>query len=171
MPLELREVTSPKEIPEIIQCLFESFGDPDTSFYYLVCPITGSSTVAKNDRVVDYSMREWFDHSGDPTSHWIKVVDTDNNDKVVASMRWNIHREDPFGDDVPAPSAFWLREGPTRRFTESVVYNLCKLRFRKQPHLCRLPWACSLKLSAHFARKSSTSLTRIRTTVEEVLAI
>ena len=135
MPLELRGVTSPKEIPDIIRCLFESFKVPDTSFYNLVCPVTGSSTVAENDRIMNFSTREWFDHSGDPTSHWLKVVDTDSNDKVVASMRWIIYEKDPFGQLIPTSSAFWLREGPTRRYTEAVLHNLCKLRFRKQPHM------------------------------------
>ena len=144
MPFELREVTSPKEIPEITACLFESFAVPDTSVYYFVCPIKGPSDVAKNDRILDFSMREWFDHSGDPSSHWLKVVDTGNNDKVVASMRWNVYEESPYGEDVPKPSAFWLQEGPTRRFTEAVLHNLVTLRIRRQPHLCM--W---LRLTTH----------------------
>ena len=136
MPLEIREISSAKEIPEVIACLLESFAEPEISFYDFVAPAHGTTEVARNDRVLIFSAREWFDHSSDPTSNWLKIVDTDNGDRVAASMRWNVYEKDPFLHGIPELNAFWQPEGPTRRFTEGVLGKLLELRIRRMPHLC-----------------------------------
>lgn len=138
MRLELRQITSAAEVPEVIACYLESFSSPPSGFTPLVAPLIGSGPLAQQDRVMNFSVRLWFSHSADPTSIWFKVVDLDEKDKVVASMRWNIYRENPVGEKLPKPSAFWLEDGPRRTYTEMVLSQFVPIRARRQPHMCKI---------------------------------
>ena len=139
MALQLRHITSASEIPEVVACYFESFSSPPAGFTALVAPPIGSGPIADRDRVLNYSVRSWFAHSADPTSVWLKVVDTENQDRVVASMRWNIYTKDSLNDTTSKASAFWYDEGPRRRYTEMVLDILSNIRMRRFPHIrkCR----------------------------------
>ena len=92
MPLKLRQVTSAKEMPEIAQGLIETEAQ-------LIRPLLsinwGTDESSHKDRVEDLSARRWFRHSTTPGSVWLKVVDTDLGDKVVAASRWIIDTEKP----------------------------------------------------------------------------
>ena len=137
MPLQLRQITSASEVPEVIACYLESFSSPPSGFTGLVSPTIGSGPTADRDRVLNFSTRQWFSHSIDPTSTWLKVVDTEKEDRVVASIRWNIYTKNPFENATSKPSAFWFPEGPTRTYTEMVLETLSEIRMRKHPHLCK----------------------------------
>ena len=143
MPLELRRVVSATEVPELTACLLAAFEGTRSNFIHIAAPIYGSGPGAHEDRVKGLSTRHWFAHSVDPTSHWFKVVDTDSKDRVVAGARWNLYTEDPFKAEQHEPRAYWLPEGPERRYADIVLEKLQKIRSqRRQPHICALPY-CS----------------------------
>ena len=51
-------------------------------------------------------------HKADPTSTWLKVVDTDIGDKVVGGANWNTFSENPYPRPVDHPmEATWWPEG------------------------------------------------------------
>ena len=135
MPLELRPVASAQEVPEVVACYLEAFASPDSPFTHIAAPILGTSPTAHQDRIMNFSVRQWFSHCADRSSHWFKVVDTDRNDRVVASAKWNIYAEDPFKNERLEPTAYWWPEGPSRRYADAVLENLTKLRVRRQPHM------------------------------------
>lgn len=90
MPLELRQVTSPSEVPEIVQGWLENeFILTPT----LVAVNWGTDEESYKDRIKDLSARHWFMHSATPGSVWLKVIDTDHDKEVVAASRWTVPTE------------------------------------------------------------------------------
>ena len=111
MPLELRIVNSESEFNELIQCECESYEDPFNSFYILLRPDRGSSSPGRagfkelRDRQIAW-------HKEDPTSTWLKVVDTDVGDKVVGGACWNTFLKNPYLQPLDHPmEATWWPEG------------------------------------------------------------
>ena len=137
MPLELRAITSAKEVPEFVTCYLESFAHPESPYTHLAAPYYGSDSKIQQDRVIGFSARQWFAHCMDLSSHWFKVVDTELDDKVVAGAKWNVYLEDPFQSGTPVASAYWWPPGPSQRYTEAVFNRLTDLRVRRQPHIRR----------------------------------
>ena len=135
MPLELRPLSSASEVPEYISCYLEAFANPDSAFTHLAAPVYSTDPEARKDRVLGFSARQWFAHSADPSSHWFKVVDTDQNDKVVGGAKWNVYLEDPFKNGIPRASAYWWPPGPSKQYTEAVLNRLNEIRDRQKPHI------------------------------------
>ena len=111
MPLELRQVKSDLEFNELMQCMCEAYQDPFNAFYFLMRPDRGCSPKGRQgfkelrDRQIAY-------HRNDPTSTWLKVVDTDIGDKVVGGAQWNTFLENPYPQPVDHPvEASWWPEG------------------------------------------------------------
>lgn len=84
MPLELRQVTSANEVPEIVEGWIKNEAHLTQT---LQSVDWGTDESSHKDRVEDLSARQWFRHSTTPGSVWLKVVDTDLGDKVVAASR------------------------------------------------------------------------------------
>lgn len=111
MSLELRQVKSDFEFNELMQCMCEAYQDPFNAFYILMRPDRGCSPRGREgfkelrDRQIAY-------HRNDPTSTWLKVVDTDIGDKVVGGAQWNTFLENPYPQPVDHPvEASWWPEG------------------------------------------------------------
>ena len=75
----------------------------------------------------------------DPSSHWIKVVDDENEKKVVAAALWHVYEESPF---VKPPehemTCYWWPEGPKRVMADQVMGQMMGPRIERmnKPHLC-----------------------------------
>lgn len=82
MPLELRYVKSDSEFNELIQCECESYEDPFNAFYLLLRPDRGSLFKGR-EGFKELRDRQIAWHRHNPTSTWLKVVDTDIGNKVV----------------------------------------------------------------------------------------
>ncbi|KAI9880639.1 MAG: hypothetical protein M1830_001643 [Pleopsidium flavum] len=135
MPLELHEVTSASEFPEIMACYWAASRNPRSKFTPLFAPVLDSGPTSSDDALKGFMARSWFAHSLDPSSHWIKVVDPDQDNKVIAAAKWMIYPKDPFAKGIPpTPSAFWWPDGEGRRYVNMVFENITKLRVRRQPH-------------------------------------
>lgn len=111
MPLELPHVKSDSEFDELIQWECESYQDPFNGFYHLLRPDRGSSPKGREgfkelrDRQI-----AWYKH--EPTSTWLKVVDTDIGDRVVGGACWNTFLENPYPQPLDHPlEATWWPEG------------------------------------------------------------
>ena len=135
MPLELRQVTSAKEVPEIIEGWIKN----EVHLHQpLLAVDSGKDESSHKDRVDDLSRRQWYRHSTTPGSAWRKVVDTALDDKVVTSSRWSIHTE-PASCIAEQPArAYRLPPGPERRFCEAIFANFSAVHddlTRKSPHV------------------------------------
>lgn len=90
MPLKLVEVTDASEFNALVQCECESYDDPSTRFFRLFRhDLSRAGFIELRDRQV----REWQD---DPTAKWVKVVDTELGDRIVAAAKWNVYERDPW---------------------------------------------------------------------------
>lgn len=135
MPLELRQVASANEVPEIVEGWIKNEA-------HLTQPLESidwrTDESSYKDRVEDLSARQWFRHSTTPGSVWLKVVDTDLRDKVVAASRWIIHTRPASSVSGRPNRAYWLPPGPARRFYEAIRNNFSAVRSdptRQQPHV------------------------------------
>ena len=135
MPLELRQVTSASEVPEIIEGWMKhechltptlnavNWGDDESSF---------------QDQVQDLTTRRWFTHVTVAGSVWLKVVDTDLGDKVVAASQWVIYTNGVSTRAAPPARLYWLPPGPERSFNEGVRNSMAAVRTgptRHTPHV------------------------------------
>lgn len=113
MPLELRHVKSGSEFNELIQCECESYEDPFNAFYILLRPDRGCSSKARQG-FKELRDRQIAWYKDDPTSTWLKIVDTDIGDKVVGGALWNTFLENPYPCPADHPlEATWWPEGGT----------------------------------------------------------
>ncbi len=111
MPLELRHVESDSEFNELVQCECESYEDPFNTFYLLLRPDRGCSPRGR-DGFKEFRDRQIAWHKNDPTSTWLKVVDTDIGDKIVGGACWNSFLENPYPQPIDHPlEATWWPEG------------------------------------------------------------
>ncbi len=113
MPLELREHKVDDDWNELIQCECESYEDPFNPGYILLRPERGNSDKAR-EGFKELRNRVIAQHKNDPTSTWLKVVDTDIGDKTVGAANWNTFTENPYPKPVDHPvEATWWPEGAT----------------------------------------------------------
>ncbi|KAL8952476.1 MAG: hypothetical protein Q9222_001617 [Ikaeria aurantiellina] len=126
MPFELRTVTSAHEVPEIVEQWLRyevhTLG-PLSSVNW------GSGEDSYKDRVEDLCTRRWCKHMTTPGAVWLKVIDTERDDKVIAASQWNIYTEEtPKVAHSPPTRAYWLAPGPERRFMEACRNNSAAMR-------------------------------------------
>lgn len=136
MPLELREVRYANEFPEIMDCYFTVFEEQQSKFLPIYAPKLGTNSCAREDAIKQYTARMWFWHAIDPNSTWIKVVDTDMGEKVIAAAKWNVYKTDPFTEAQSPSVAFWWPHGEGRRYAEMALNNIAAARVRRKPHAC-----------------------------------
>lgn len=137
MPLELRHVKSDSEFNELVQCECESYEDPFNGFYLLLRPDRGSSPKGR-EGFKELRDRQIAWHKHDPTSTWLKVVDTDIGDKVVGGACWNTFLENPYSQPMEHPlEATWWPEGEPREFANKLLDDWLQHRSRKmnRPHM------------------------------------
>ena len=75
----------------------------------------------------------------DPSSHWIKVVDDENDKKVVGAALWHVYEESPFAKPPEHEmTCYWWPEGPKRVMADQVMGQMMGPRVARmnKPHLC-----------------------------------
>jgi len=143
MPLELHEVQSAAEFPEIMDLYYNVFEEEQSNFLPIYAPILGNGPRAREDAIQTLTTRMWFWHTVDLNSTWLKVVDTDMGDKVIAAAKWNIYKTDPFTEPQTPSMAFWWPQGEGRRYSEMALDNIAAARLRRKPHACKKNLAVS----------------------------
>lgn len=135
MPLELRQVTSADEVPEIVEGWMNNEA-------HRTLPLEsvnwGTDESSHKDRVEDLTTRQWFRCLTTPGLVWLKVVDTDLNDKVVAASQWIIHTETAPNEKEQPARAYWLPPGPVRKLYEEIRNKYSAVRndpTRQKPHV------------------------------------
>ncbi|MCJ1229539.1 hypothetical protein MMC12_006206 [Toensbergia leucococca] len=141
MPLELRQVISANEVPEIVEGWMKNAVQLTQT---LESVNWGTDESSHKDRVEDLCARQWFRYSTTPGSVWLKVVDTDLGDKVVAASRWTIRTRIASSEAILPARAYWLPPGPVRRFYEVIREDWSAVWNRQKPHvrksIARFEW-------------------------------
>lgn len=133
MPLEVYEIKTDADWEEIIQLEFLSYETPFNPFLVIFTSPLGSreETIEETKR----RQREW--HEADPTSRWIKVVDSETG-KAIGGAQWNIHETNPFANAPEKPmSAYWWPEGEQREYVDQALGQWMTPRAQRmnKPHL------------------------------------
>ncbi|MCJ1398984.1 hypothetical protein MMC11_002186 [Xylographa trunciseda] len=104
MGLTLHEVVSSEEFPAVVDCEREAYKTPFNAFDILYTP-QGLDPIATRDAVIK---EQWASHAKSPTSHWLKVVDSDTGN-VAGAAQWHIHETDPFArpEDHHLDAVWW----------------------------------------------------------------
>ena len=102
--LQVKEITTDEEFSQIMTVLFNSYNEPYNGFWAI---FQGKSEDECGARFI-----QW--HNADPTSHWIYVEDTEQN-QIIAATQWNIIEENPHVEPKPPPAAYWIEEGTSSR--------------------------------------------------------
>jgi len=156
MPLR-RLLAEPDDLPRIVQIENESFAEsPLTTVLFP----TGQSQESQ-DAYVKSLLQQWQENSA---CHFVKVIDTDPNDKIIAFARWYIF----VGDDVKFIKDNNERQNPpgaNEAVANAFFGGLLRIRIAtlgRQPHCCESRLAAELakisllmslrQTSARFAR-------------------
>ncbi|KAK2867769.1 hypothetical protein FQN49_003488 [Arthroderma sp. PD_2] len=113
MHLELLHVGD-DDFPDLIAALWESYEDPAQPFFRIYCPIFNNDREKSLADSTEFFHEEYRNEF--PESQWLKVVDTDADNKIVGAALWKIHQKDPFeGYKEENVVADWYPEGTMRR--------------------------------------------------------
>lgn len=139
MPLQLAEVTSDSDFDHLIPLLWLSYESPRIPFLPLLFPVNDESPKAREKAVQRTKEVMMHMHHADPSSHWLKVTDTDT-DTIVAGARWHVHEADPYSS---APEKSFVvtswPEGDRRKFATMNIGQVILPRMKRyrRPHLSR----------------------------------
>ncbi|KAL8897669.1 MAG: hypothetical protein Q9207_007099 [Kuettlingeria erythrocarpa] len=122
MALNLVEVVSDDEFAELIECEWISYETPYNGFFQLYCPTIGTGQHARQESMKESTERQLAWHKQDPTSKWLKVVDTESG-KILGAAQWNVFLENPYPQGIAQEHthAFWWPEGEGRKFASTAL--------------------------------------------------
>lgn len=122
MGLELSEIHADDEssFKELIECEWISFESPYNGFFQIYCPIIGTGPNVRQDWMKESTERQLSWHREDPTSTWLKVVDSDSG-QIVGGAQWNVYLENPYPNGVEHTDAVWWPEGEGRKYASMAL--------------------------------------------------
>ncbi|KAF3004668.1 hypothetical protein E8E14_001849 [Neopestalotiopsis sp. 37M] len=128
MSLKLYHVVTDEEFKAVVQVEHEAYSNP----------FNGVWEITKGTSPEDCFARQLSWHKGDPSSHWLYVVDEDSG-KVVGGAQWNVHQSNPYAVAQPMRTAYWLPDGPMKKIGDQLIRNLRTHRpnHMSKPHLQR----------------------------------
>jgi len=140
MLFELSELTEEEFSAEgvfkdIIDALWESYEHPPTRLLNLFYPIQGDGPEAHAARIKDSCIRQLHDHQKNPSSHWIKIVDTGTGE-IAAAAQWFIFEQNPYASDYDEEITWWP-EGEERDFATALFIQFLtpRMTYMQKPHM------------------------------------
>ncbi|KAF7858520.1 hypothetical protein EAF04_009120 [Stromatinia cepivora] len=133
MSLQIQEVTTAVEFAEVVKVQADAFDSPINVSSRMFYPVLGNGPTARLDAVKGLIARQWYRHSVDDCSHWLKVADSNLGGKVVGGGCWRIVQthEKPMAIDP-----WWLPEGEKRKYSEMVFAQWAAIKGEERgPHL------------------------------------
>ena len=172
MPLQLAEVISDSDFDELIPLLWLSYESPRIPLLPLLFPVEDESAAAREKAVQHTKESMMHMHHTDPSSHWLKVTDTDTN-QIIAGARWHVHEVDPYSSapEKPFVVTSWP-EGDRRRYATMNIGHIILPRTKRyrRPHLSKCT-SLDLQTRAYHESKISRSVSLILTNDVEELAL
>jgi hypothetical protein len=138
MPLELSGLSSDTEFPELVYVEWESFEKPCCKLIRLYFPVHGDGPEARAAALKESTERQIGWHRSDPTSHWIKITDTDTGALAGASY-WHIYESNPYAN-VSDDECTWFPAGEDREIANQLMGQFLesRMKYMAKPHLCTL---------------------------------
>lgn len=136
MPLKLVRLESDDEFDELVRCEFAAFEMPHIKLLDLYFPRLNGREAAIQSAIKLQSA--W--HRASPTSTWLKVIDTDNDDQVVGGACWHVYDTDPYAV-ASQVDCNWFPSGEERDMANH-LYNKQirgpRTTYMRKPHVCKL---------------------------------
>lgn len=101
----MREVKSKDEMPDIVQCEFDSYYEPYHTFAQVLWPVLEPTAEGVASAMASAVDCQWLWHESDPKSHWYYVFN-ETSDRVVGAAQWYFHQTDPFAQGGPELQAY-----------------------------------------------------------------
>lgn len=133
------ETVTDEDFPELIAAQWEAFESPFQGLLRMFFPVFNNDREAGLKASIEGQLADY--HNEQPTVTWIKIVDTEANNKIVGAAKWYFFRENPHakhGERKPF-SADWYPQGITREFvTRAIVqFEGPRERMAQRPHACK----------------------------------
>jgi hypothetical protein len=137
MSFTLQEVDPEKDFAELIECEWDSYENPDQTFFRLFCPVYGTGPSARPDSVKEATARQLDWHKSDPTSYWQKVVNKEG--KIVGGALWKICPTNPFEHPEDHSEVYWYPKGGQRDYVAHALelFEAPRMRMAQRPQVCK----------------------------------
>ena len=131
----LQEVPA-KDFTELIECEWDSYENPDQTFFRLFCPIHGTGHSARDYALKEATARQLEWHTSDPTSYWQKVVNDEG--KIVGGALWKICPTNPFEHPDDHSEVYWYPKGSKRVYVAQAleIFEAPRMRMEQRPQVC-----------------------------------
>jgi hypothetical protein len=138
MPLKLVHHESDNDFDAIVRCEFAAYNSPPCKLKELFFPPRATEEAT----VQEAKQRQAAWHRADPTSHWLKVIDTDDGDRILGAACWHVYEQDPYADSGSdeAGGCNWFAEGEDREVANALMAQFVtpRMTYMRKPHVCEL---------------------------------
>ena len=136
MPFETTEVSADADFNELVRVEWEAYEQPYCRLIRLFFPLLDNGPDPRAEALKESIERQLQWHNEDPTSHWIKVVDTET-ERIVGAACWLIYEENPYSTQSDAECT-WYPAGEAREMANSLMGQFLtpRTKYMEKPHIC-----------------------------------
>ena len=121
MKYEVEEVKNRSQFDAVIDVVWAAMDGIEPS-HAIFFPTFGTEAQDRERAIAESKERLWKGHEMDPSSHWIYVVDgEDEQERIVGGCQWRIYEKNPFPGPNAKANATWWPEGTGRDFVSEVA--------------------------------------------------
>ncbi len=138
MHFETTEVSANSDFNELVRVEWDSYEQPYCRLLPLFFPVRGEGSHARAEALEESVQRQLQWHHGDPTSHWIKVVETETG-RIVGAAYWHIYEENPYATQSDEECT-WYPPGEGREMANSLMGQFLtpRTKYMAKPHICMI---------------------------------
>ena len=136
MPFETTQVTANSDFNELVRVEWESYERPYCSLLRLFFPLRDDGSDARAEAFKESIERQIQWHNGDPTSYWIKAIDTETG-RIVGAACWHIYKENPYSTQSD-DECTWYPVGEPREMANTLMsqFSMPRTKYMTKPHIC-----------------------------------
>jgi len=138
MPFDASQVSADDDFDELVRVEWASYEQPYCRLIRLFFPIFGDGPEARAAALKESTERQLRWHRGDPTSHWIKAVDSETG-KIAGAACWHIYETNPYGVQSEEECT-WYPKGESRKMANSLMGQFLtpRMKYMTKPHICMI---------------------------------
>lgn len=135
------------DFDELIRVEWASYEQPYSRLIRLFFPILGPGPEARAAALKESTERQLSWHKEDPTSHWIKVVNSETG-KIIGAAEWHVYEENPYASQTDE-GCTWYPEGEGREMANSLMgqFMAPRMKYMAKPHLCKTYFQPTISIS------------------------
>ncbi|KAL4902181.1 hypothetical protein BDW74DRAFT_181030 [Aspergillus multicolor] len=107
------------DFPPLISALWESFENPPQGLLRLFMPILNNDRETSLQTCITTQREEY--HREQPHCTWIKIVDTQADNRIAAAAKWYFYDDNPYDEHSEVLVADWYPEGVSWEFATQAV--------------------------------------------------